>query len=304
MSDKLDALSRLAGFNPAIPTDTWNSSPACTLRFAEVLAKICASHFHANELLYLYNATSHESHHAPFPSQESDEALRFPLDLPDDEHEDSLWRLRPAAPRSQEVREEEVREWHWRRVVEVLREKFGYHGSGSQHPLLSIGQHFFPEMLEAAGFSVTALQRRYQIALTSTAPWNTPGSPFQYDPGSTQLSIRLPVSDEAWAAKLGQMPALSPAEQAAVQDLYFAPRQDLASVAFLFPDWQAAERHLLHEDEEVRRWEYFRRHVALADVRRRVIAEHLAGHVARRTGCAPGGARGGCGADSEPSMGG
>jgi hypothetical protein len=35
--------------------------------------------------------------------------------------------------------------------------------------------------------------------------------------------------------KLSQLPQLNAAEQAAVQDLYFAPRPDLAFVAFLFP---------------------------------------------------------------------
>ena len=59
-ADNLDALSRLAGFNPpttASPsTDTWNSNPGCTLRFAEVLAKIAASSFRIGELLYLFNA--------------------------------------------------------------------------------------------------------------------------------------------------------------------------------------------------------------------------------------------------------
>ena len=60
MADNLDALSRLAGFNPptaANPsTDVWNSNPGCTLRFAEVLAKMCASEFRIGELLYLFNA--------------------------------------------------------------------------------------------------------------------------------------------------------------------------------------------------------------------------------------------------------
>src|ERR1039457_3415750 len=60
MGDHLDALSRLAGFNPPTSTnpstDVWNSNPGCTLRFAEVLAKMCASEFSIGELLYLFNA--------------------------------------------------------------------------------------------------------------------------------------------------------------------------------------------------------------------------------------------------------
>ena len=158
-----------------------------------------------------------------------------------------------------------------------------------QDPLLSIGQHFFPDVLEASGFSVSVKQRQYRTVLDqSNAPWNSPpGSPFHYDASSTpsELWTQLPLGDEAVIAKLSQLPALSTAEQIAVQDLYFMPRADLAFVAFLFPDWQSAEIHLIQECDEAERWAYFRRHFALANARRKVIAEHLAKHVAHRTGC-------------------
>ena len=95
----------------------------------------------------------------------------------------------------------------------------------------------------------------------------------------------MPLRDEAVAASLSQLPQLNPAEQAAVQDLYFAPRADMALLSFLFPDWQAAEIALIQERDEERRWAYFRRHFALANARRKVVAEHLARHVERRTGC-------------------
>lgn len=55
MASNLDALSLLAGFNPGVTADTWNNRPTCTLRFAEVLAKIRASDFCVEELLYLFN---------------------------------------------------------------------------------------------------------------------------------------------------------------------------------------------------------------------------------------------------------
>jgi hypothetical protein len=288
MSDNLDALSRLAGFNPPTATnpstDTWNSTPGCTLRFAEILAKICASAFRIDELLYLFNAAPPEDDRHLFPTQEPDEALSFPLDLPDDERDDSLWRLRESLL-AVEPREAEAREWSWRHLVAELREKFGYAPPSGQDPLLSIGQHFFPEVLEASGYSVSAAQRRYTVPLTSSTAWNSPGSPFHYDAGSNQLSIQLPLSDEAVAATLSQLPALNSAEQIAVQDLYFAPRVDLAFLTFVFPDWESAERQLIQERDERKRWDYFRHHVGLANARRRVIGEHLARHVARRTGC-------------------
>ena len=289
--DNLDPLSRLAGFNPSTPsspsTDTWNSSPACTLRFAEVLAKMAASNFRISELLYLFNAATPHDVHNPFPPQDPEEAVSHPLGLPDDEPEESLWRLRESLLRV-EVIEEEACEWTWSRITNELREKFGYAPPSGTDPLVSIGQHFFPDVLSASGFSVGIKQRQYRTALASTLPWNSPtGSPFQYDSGSGELWIQLPLRDEAVAATLSQLAQLSPAEQAAAQDLYFAPRADLALLRFLLPDWQAAEIHLIQERDEERRWRYFRHHFALACARRRIICEHLARHVERRTGLRP-----------------
>ena len=288
MADNLDALSRLAGFNPPTSTnpstDTWNSTPGCTLRFAEVLAKICASKFRVGELLYLFNALPPHEYEDPF-AQDAEEAQNFPLDLPEDAHEHSLWKLREELLRV-EVDDEEAHRWTWPRIVAEFRSKFGYDPASGQDPLLSIGQHFFPGVLEGAGYSVSDLQRQYRTSLSSTASWNTPpGSPFQYDSTASQLWIQLPLRDEAVAAKLSQLPALNSAEQAAVQDLYFAPRVDLASFAFLFPDWQSAERHLIEEHGEAERWAYFRRHFALADARRKTIVKHLAKHVAHHFDC-------------------
>jgi hypothetical protein len=295
MADNLDGLSRLAGFNPPTAsnpsTDTWNSNPGCTLRFAEVLAKISASSFRVGELLYLFNAEDPQEGEGPFPLQDPDDALNYPLELPEDARQFSLWKLREALLAA-EVREEEVRELTWPRVVTEFRRTFGYAPPSGQDPLLSIGQHLFPGVLEAAGFSVSRRQRQYRTTLTSSAAWNSPpGGPFQYDAGSAEpaepaeLWVQLPLRDEAVAAQLSQLPELNGAEQAAVQDLYFAPRTDLAFAAFLFPDWQSAEIHLIEERDEAERWSWFRYHFALANARRKVIADHLAGHVAHRTGC-------------------
>ena len=45
LESNLDPLSRLAGFDPDSPGDTWQTSPTHTLRFAEILAKMYASDF-------------------------------------------------------------------------------------------------------------------------------------------------------------------------------------------------------------------------------------------------------------------
>jgi hypothetical protein len=282
LAERLDALSRLAGFNPGT-TDTWNSSPACTLRFAEVLAKILASGVKPEALLYLFNAEPADEAEHWFPLAGKDEADANPLDLPADDEHHSLWALRRALL-AVEVSDEEVHSWTWPRVILELREHFGYAPPAGQEPLLSLGQHLFPGALEAAGFSVTAAQRQYRLTLSSTASWNAPQGPLHYDQGATQLWLELPLRDEAVAAQLARMPELSGPEQAAVSDLYFAPRADLGQLAFLFPDWQAAERELIQEPDEHRRWWYFRRHLALAVVRRKRVAAHLAHHVAAHAG--------------------
>jgi Tc toxin complex TcA C-terminal TcB-binding domain len=289
MGNHLDALSRLAGFNPPTAsnpsTDVWNSNPACTLRFAEVLAKMCASEFRFGELLYLFNAEAAPHADDPFPMQDADDVLNYPLDVPEDSGHHSLWKLREELLRV-EVCDDDWRDLSWSKIVGEFRHHFGYAPPAGQDPLLSLGQHFFPCALEESGFSVSGNQRQYRTSLTSATAWNSPpGSPFQYDVAVSELWVQLPLGDEAVAAKLGQLPQLNPAEQAAVQDLYFAPRVDLASVAFLFPDWQSAEIHLIEACDEHERWRWFRRQFALADARRRVIAAHLAKHVAHRTGC-------------------
>ena len=288
MADNLDALSRLAGFNPPTTTtpstDVWNSNPGCTLRFAEVLAKMCASEFRIGELLFLFNAELPQHGEPPFPMQDADDVLAYPLEVPEDGHH-SLWKLREELLRV-EVSEDDCRDLSWSKMVNEFGHHFGYAPPAGQDPLLSLGQHFFPGALEESGSSVSGKQRQYRTGLASTTAWNSPlGSPFQYDGTSSELWVQLPLSDEAVAAKLGQLPQLNPTEQAAVQDLYFAPRLDLALVAFLFPDWQSAEIHLIEEGDEHKRWHWFRRHFALANARRKAIAAHLAKHVAHRTGC-------------------
>ena len=181
MAGHLDALSRLAGFNPPTATtpstDTWNSHPTCTLRFAEVLAKMRASRFRVEELLHLFNGEYAGADDLGV-LQEPEDALSYPLDLsePDDHH--SLWRLREALL-AVEVGEEEAIEWTWPRIVSEMRGRFGYAPPSGQDPLLSIGQHFFPDVLEASGFSVGGKQRQYRTALTLSAALElTAGKPL------------------------------------------------------------------------------------------------------------------------------
>lgn len=281
----LDPLSELCGFNPNINTDTWHARPSSTLRFAEVLAKIAASHFDVDDLSFLFTAQAQPEDDVPLPLQEPNEAAEFPLGKLGCEHPHSLWTLQEKLL-AVELCEED--DWTWPRIVDAMHEAFAYTSPTGVDPLVSIGQHFFPHILEAHGQPVSAQQRQYRVTLagSSATDWNNPPSgPFQYDDHPINaLWTQIPLRDEAVIAKLGQMRQLTPSEQQAVQDLYFLPRSDLAVMAFIFPDFASAERFLIQEPDEHERWRYFRKHFALAHKRCRLIARHLAAHAAHCTG--------------------
>ncbi len=282
LSANFDPLSRLAGFDPSTPTDTWSALPTHTLRFVEILAKIYASHFTVEEILYLFTADEHLEGEDPFALQSANEALDLPFDLPDDLPRHSLYSLRRKLLEV-ELDKEEVEEWGWRRVEAVLQGEFGFAHSS----LLTFGQHFFPDVLEDAGYSVEPKATRFltDLPAANTVPtqWNSPADgPLRYDLGQEKLWTRLPLRDRAVIHNLRRLPALNAAERRAVQDLFFQPRAELASFALLFQDFESAERRLIEEDDD-ERWRFFRRQVLLCHRRRRIIAEHLAEHVAATT---------------------
>ena len=281
LASNLDALSVLAGFDPTSTTGaTWNALPTCTLRFAEILAKIYASRFHSDDFFYLFTTGAQAETANLFPLQGNDDAVEFPLNLPDDEHQHPLYTLRHKLLEAR-VSDEDVHHWSWNRIETSLREEFGY----SAAAVLQLGQHFFPATVQAAGYQVTAQQRRYSSSLpgaqTTPAMWSTPATgPFQYDSTSGgALFMQLPLTDKAVIEQLQQVQQLNANEQTAVQDLYFQPRVTLAAFAFLFVDFAEAQAHLIQEPEEHERWSYFRRQFALCHARCKIIAEHLAAHV-------------------------
>ena len=283
LAQNLDALSQLAGFNPAAPAppidDRWQALPAHTLRFAEVLAKIYASDFHLNEIFYLFTAGKLVEGEKPFPLPDEDEALESPLSLPDDEHEYSLWKLRHKLLEV-DLSEEEVRHWSWHKIEACLQEDFGYKADD----VLAFGRHFFPGILQSAGYLVDPEHRRFSTSLdpTQTTPgmWSAPpAGPFRYDPAAKALWIQLPLCDKEVIEQFERLQQLNPQEQQAVQDLYFQPRNTLAPFAFLFADFAEAQEHVIQEREEHERWNYFKRQVALCHTRCRILADHLARHV-------------------------
>jgi hypothetical protein len=283
LTSNLDGLSRLAGFDPTSAADNWHALPTHTLRFAEILSKLHATRFSIEEILFLFTAGAHLDGDDPFELQEDNEALDLPLGLPDDDEHDSLWRLREKLLAVRDEWEGEG-EWSWRRAEQALREELGF----AEPDVLAFGQRFFPAILEHAGTVVPAASRRYNSALPAavTVPgmWNSPPEgPFHYDTTAQQLWIEVPFTDKAVIEKLMRARALNANERHAVQDLYFQPRAQLCGFALLFTDFEAAQRHLIEEHDQRARWDYFRRQVAICHERCRIIAEHLAQHVARAT---------------------
>src|SRR5262249_57611915 len=117
-------------------------------------------------------------------------------------------------------------------------------------------------------------QREYRTGLNPTKPglWNVaPYGPFRYDNTAKELYTQLPLKDEDVLEKLNHIEQLTGAEPAAVQELYFAPRADLAPFAFLFANFTQAEHRLIGEESEAERWAYFRHAFALFYARCHVV---------------------------------
>lgn len=294
LRENLDPLSRLMGFDPDNDPDTWHARPTHTLRFAELLAKLYASEFGVGELFFLFTTNEHLHGDDPFALQPLNEALGSPLGLPDDEDDEaylqdsfSLWALRYKLL-AVEVSEEEVAAWTWPKIVASLEEDFAYDSSSDNH-LQSLGEHFFPMVLEAEGTPVPLTDQQYRTGLTAgnTAPqmWNTiEEAAFRYNSTEEELWVQLPLTDEGVIQEMSRIRQINTTEQFAIQRLYFLPRLDLVPFAFIFPSFAEADQHLIQEADENERWQYFQHAFALCHKRCRVIAEHLASHVEKVTG--------------------
>ena len=289
LAENMDPLSRLAGFRPDNPGDTWHAQWTHILRMIEVLGKIYASHFSVGQILYLFTADEHLHGDDPFPLQSPNEALCRPFDLPDDLPEFFLLTLRDKLL-AVDVSEEEASAFTWTQIESILREEFGYAiPAGETDHLLSFGRHFIPEILEGEGISAHGALRRYRTSLseaqTSPPMWNTPlGGPFRYDTTIDELWTELALTDEAVLWKLSRVRALQPIEMTAVRAIYFAPRVDLCALGFLFPNMGEADERLIQEPDEQKRWAYFQSAFAVFYARCKIIAAHLAEHVAKVTG--------------------
>jgi hypothetical protein len=286
LKDNLDPLSKLAGFDPDSPDDTWHVHPTHTLRFAEILAKIYASDFQVGELLFLFTADPQLQGGDPYPLQTKNEALDLPFGSPDDEDEQSLFALR-ARLLSITVDEKVSMDWTWVRMGEVLQKEFGMPMPPASNRWQELGKHFFPEILTEQGVAVTSQASMYRVSLlaTSEAMWNTPfEGPFQYDATAQELWTKIAVTDAAVIAKLARIRQLTFAERSAVSDLYFQPRAELAFFSFLFDNQLEAEQRLIQEHDVSRRWAWFQYCFERFYQRCHAIGAHLSDHLDTVTG--------------------
>ena len=178
LAGNFDCLSRIAGFDPATASATWHAAPTHTLRFAEMLAKIYASHFSIGEIIFLFAADDslygeygHETHeYGDKPEHEKHEYADKPEPEKheheyDDEHEEdghaydehdhdgeeharderehehkpSPWQLRRKLL-ERHIPREETEDWTWSRLVSALHHEFGFAG---EHPSLQRQQAMF-----------------------------------------------------------------------------------------------------------------------------------------------------------------
>jgi len=289
LAANLDALSVLAGFDPATPELTWHAQPTSTMRFAEILWKITLSEFTVGEVLFLFTVDDHLDGDDPFALQPRNESFDDPLQHPDDEPELGLWGLRRKLL-AVEVDDDGAEAWTWARIVSTLRDEHGLPlGPGGVDRLTAIGEHLFPSVLERDGHVVPPIARQYRTPLpagaTTPAMWNTPpAGPLRYDLADEQLWTQLPLRDGDIAAKLSEIRALTAAEQAAARELYFAPRASLAPFSNLFTNFSRAVERLVAEPGEEERFRFLQREFARFELRCRVIADHLAEHAASATG--------------------
>lgn len=292
LAENFERLSKLAGFTTDRP---WNASPTCTLRFAEILAKICASEFTVGEILFLFTNERHLLGDDPFPYAEPSESKEDPLNVPEDRH-GGLWKLRKELLDVQ-IDECSAQEWTWDRIEHSLRSDFGILPPSDPKftdPVRSIGEHLFPDILERHGHHVKFEDRRFSTKLetsqTSVLMWeSSPHSPFKFEPSAEKLWAELPIRDEEVIAKLQHMRQLNPSEQFAVRELYFAPRVLLTPFAHIFTNFSEAVDILIQEPREDDRFAYFQLNFAIFHRRCKIIARHLAEQVDLATtgGCKP-----------------
>ncbi|OAQ74289.1 insecticidal toxin complex protein [Pochonia chlamydosporia 170] len=280
LSENLSDLSILFGFTRDI---AWNAKPACTLRFAEILAKIYASPFSVGELIFLFTTNTQLEGDDPFPWTEPDESRVDPLNVPEDDRRYGLWSLRRELLHIH-PEDTETECWSWERIVRTLRDDFDFKDHDA---LTKLAEHFFPHALH---YSVPSHKRRFSTTLRSedTSPhmWDSPPcQPFHYNDATSELWTEIPLTDEDVLRKLAHIRQLrdqsqdgGKSETKAIKELYFQPRAMLSPFAAILGELSEAIKRLVEESREEERFKFFQCQFAIFYKRCQVLAAHLAAH--------------------------
>ena len=288
MASDVDEFSTLVGFTNQNP---WNANPECTLRFSEILLKIISSPFSASDVEFIYTNGQNGPGDKLFPIADASEAIKDPLEHPQDDREHGLWHLRQKLLEVS-VPEEEIRKWSWHRIEHNLRDKFGMQeaAGSTTDPLRALAEHLFPSRLTSP--STHTFRTSLATADTTPSMWEPPDwGPFHYDSSMQELWTALPLTDEAVLKKLAHVRqlrstgTLGKTEQNAVRELYFAPRAMLAPFGFIFANFSEAVQVLVQSESEEHRWSYFQANFAYFYRRCEIIADHIASHVKSVGGC-------------------
>ena len=286
LSNNLDSLSRLAGFTDDFP---WYLNPSSTLRFTEVLAKIYASEFTVGEIVMLFTTQDHLRGDDPYPFTEDSEAQDDPLNAPEDDIH-GLWELRRKLL-CVEVSDADIDAWTWYRIHSECLElgmKAGLKPLDVD-ALTYMGMRFFPSTLQANGYAITSLSKRFStpLAASSTSPelWTgTHCEAFHYthdaqDAQSGQLWTSIPLRDHTVFHQLIKSRQLNHTEAGAVKNVYFAPRAALAPFALIFSNFGRDVDEMIHESNETARFRFFQRQFAIFYRRCEILAAHIAERV-------------------------
>ena len=280
--ENLDDLASLAGFDGT--TYRWESTPTCTIRFAEVLSKIYASKFTVGEILFMFTPRKHLRGDDPFEITDEEDSKDNPLNLPEDDGSWDLWALRRKLLEV-DVCDEEARKWTWSRIEATLHE-MGYKQTQKYYgDLLSyVGERFFPDVLEQEGRPVAPRNRRFETQIaagaTSAQTWLQAGecSPFRFEARGEQpgvLYAKLPLRNSDVLQALRDLRQLNASEAEAVQNLYLEPRAAMAPFALVFANFDHATDHMIQERCAHKRFAFFQHEFARFVARCRIIAHFL-----------------------------
>ena len=278
IAENLDDIAGLAGFDGT--AYRWDSKPTCTIRFVEVISKLYASNFTIGEVQFLFTNNPHLRDDDPYPRTEEDESLDDPLDVPEDDATHGLWALRRKLL-DVHVSDDDACHWTWTRTEATLREM----GFGEQFDRYGtpLAEHFFPEILQDEGHTVTPAARRFETTLpdqaaTADAAALWACSPFHIELRDEQPSLlwtRLPVCDADVLRSLRDLRQLNQEERRAVQNLYLAPRAALTPFAFILSNFGRAAEYMIQEPCVYKRWRFFQHEFSLFIRRCRIVAHHI-----------------------------